>query len=150
MGQHTTKTFFIIRHAEKDPLTGFDPSLSTKGRYRAERLADVFNLQQVDKIYVTKLKRVIETFEPLARRKGIPMAEYDPYEIEKLVAEVFADDSVHSVIIGGHQDTSPIAANILLGKNVYTTFDNEDYDNILIVTSNNADIRERIHLCLTI
>ena len=86
------KTFFIIRHAEKDPLTGFDPPLSTKGKYRAERLADVFNAQPIDSIFITNLKRVRETFAPTAQRKGILMKEYDPYEIETLISQIFAND----------------------------------------------------------
>lgn len=144
------KTFFIMRHAEKDHQKGFDPPLSTKGRYRAGRLADVFDKQPLDAIYVTRLQRVKQTFEPLAYKKQIPVFEYDPYEIESLLESIFANPQLRNVIIGGHQDTAPITANLLLGANVYGSFLDDEHDNLLMIVSDNHNIRLPLHLAISI
>ncbi|HUY64059.1 MAG TPA: histidine phosphatase family protein [Acidimicrobiales bacterium] len=82
----------LVRHGESEPavfgrpfplVDGHgDPALSAEGRAQAalvcRRLAD----QGLDAVYVTSLRRTLETAEPLARRLGLePVVERDLREV---------------------------------------------------------------------
>jgi probable phosphoglycerate mutase len=82
----------IVRHGESAPSRDDvevpkwnghgDPALAPEGREQALRLADRLQLEEVDAIYVTPLRRTSETIAPLAERLGItPVVEPDLREI---------------------------------------------------------------------
>jgi len=85
----------LVRHGETIPavpgepfalLDGHgDPELATEGRQQAERVADRLGGDDplpIAAIYVTTLRRTVETAEPLAKRLGIePIVEPDLREI---------------------------------------------------------------------
>lgn len=82
----------LVRHGESeaaDPNNPFptvdghgDPALHADGRAQAERLADRLADEPIDAIYVTSLRRTVETAAPLAARKGIePIVERDLREV---------------------------------------------------------------------
>lgn len=83
---------FLVRHGESEPavpgesfplVEGHgDPALAPEGREQAERVADRLVDQAIDAIYVTTLRRTVETAAPLAARLGIaPRIERDLREV---------------------------------------------------------------------
>lgn len=73
----------LVRHGESeaaDPNSPFptvdghgDPALHPDGRIQAERVADRLADEPIDAIYVTTLRRTVETATPLANRRGIEL-----------------------------------------------------------------------------
>jgi 2,3-bisphosphoglycerate-dependent phosphoglycerate mutase len=71
----------LVRHGESQPaypgspfpLTDgrADPELDPEGAEQAERVAQRLAGQHIDAIYVTSLRRTVQTAEPLARRLGL-------------------------------------------------------------------------------
>ena len=59
-----------------------DPDLAPEGREQAELLAGRLGGERIDAIYVTTLRRTVQTAEPLARRLGLePIVERDMREV---------------------------------------------------------------------
>ncbi len=82
----------IVRHGESAPARldepaplrdgHSDPELAPEGRAQAEKLADRLVHERLDAIYVTTLRRTVETAAPLASRLGIePRVEPELREI---------------------------------------------------------------------
>lgn len=82
----------LVRHGESAPARfdrpypyrdgHGDPELAPQGREQAQRLADRFQHDHFDAIYVTTLRRTAETAAPLAERLGIvPQVEPDLREV---------------------------------------------------------------------
>ncbi|MFI9385989.1 histidine phosphatase family protein [Kutzneria sp. NPDC052558] len=82
----------LVRHGESAPARfdrpypyrdgHGDPELAPQGREQARRLADRFQHEHFDAIYVTTLRRTAETAAPLAERLGIvPLVEPDLREV---------------------------------------------------------------------
>ncbi len=82
----------LVRHGESEaaipgapfPLVDGhgDPQLAAEGREQAERLAGRLAAERVDAIYVTTLRRTVETAAPLATRLGLaPLVERDLREV---------------------------------------------------------------------
>jgi probable phosphoglycerate mutase len=82
----------LIRHGESAPARfdrpypftdgHGDPELAPQGREQALRLADRFQHEHFDAIYVTTLRRTAQTARPLAERLGIvPKVEPDLREV---------------------------------------------------------------------
>jgi probable phosphoglycerate mutase len=59
-----------------------DPELHPQGREQAERIAERLATEDISAIYVTSLRRTVETAAPLARRLGLePVVEPDLREV---------------------------------------------------------------------
>src|SRR4051794_1037285 len=82
----------LVRHGESEPLvegTAFplvdghgDPALAPEGRAQAERVAERLGDEPFAAIYVTTLRRTVETAAPLAARVGMePSVEADLREV---------------------------------------------------------------------
>ena len=82
----------LVRHGESAPfvpgqpfeLNGGhgDPPLAAEGRRQAEAVGERLGGEVIDAIYVTTLRRTVETAAPLARRLGIePLVEPDLREV---------------------------------------------------------------------
>lgn len=82
----------MIRHGESQPAQPGepfplvdgrgDPELSSDGREQAERVADRLASEHIDAVYVTSLRRTVQTAEPLARRLALrPRVEADLREV---------------------------------------------------------------------
>lgn len=83
----------LVRHGESQPLRRgepfptvagqADPPLDPRGRDEAQRVAGRLADQHLAAIYVTTLRRTVETAEPLASRLGLaPRVEADLREID--------------------------------------------------------------------
>lgn len=78
----------LIRHGESEPAVDGvpfplvegqgDPALSPEGREQAEKVCARLATEHVDAVYVTNLRRTLETATPLLRRLGVePVVEPD-------------------------------------------------------------------------
>jgi broad specificity phosphatase PhoE len=74
---HDSGDLILIRHAQSEwnalgRWQGHaDPPLSPLGRIQAEVLADSFGFDRVDALYVSDLRRALETAIPLGKRLGL-------------------------------------------------------------------------------
>lgn len=82
----------LVRHGESAPARADDPfpmagghgdpPLDPRGHREAARVADRLALERIDAIYVTTLRRTVQTAAPLAARCGIePRVEADLREV---------------------------------------------------------------------
>jgi 2,3-bisphosphoglycerate-dependent phosphoglycerate mutase len=83
----------LIRHGESEPVVPGrpfplvdghgDPALAPEGRVQAEQIADrLAGRHPIDAIYVTTLRRTVQTAAPLAARLGLdPVVEPDLREV---------------------------------------------------------------------
>lgn len=137
--QNKKLTIILLRHAEKDISKGADkrdPELTEQGRQRAVRLIETVKKYQPDLIYSTDYKRTRATVLPLAEtfypRYRIPVRTYN---FDKL--EAFADELLKSnartVVVVGHNTTTPELANLLVKREKYKALDDAEYDKIWIV-----------------
>lgn len=83
---------FVVRHGESEPASAStpfplvdghgDPMLAPEGREEAERVADRLGGEPLDAIYVSTLRRTVQTALPLAGRLGLtPLVEPDLREV---------------------------------------------------------------------
>jgi probable phosphoglycerate mutase len=83
---------FVVRHGESEPASASsvfplvdghgDPALAPEGWEQAERVADRLAGEALDAIYVSTLRRTVQTAAPLAARTGSePIVEPDVREV---------------------------------------------------------------------
>lgn len=82
----------LVRHGESEPARPGepftlvdgqgDPALHPEGREQAQRVAERLQVEDIAAIYVTTLRRTVETAMPLAERLGLtPLVERDLREV---------------------------------------------------------------------
>jgi broad specificity phosphatase PhoE len=76
--QTEMKTFYIIRHAEKEKGDFYNPvlrhqdqAISQKGQQEAQKLCCYFADKLISAIYVSAYQRTRQTIEPLARQRDL-------------------------------------------------------------------------------
>ncbi|MBN8575516.1 MAG: histidine phosphatase family protein [Cytophagales bacterium] len=129
----TVTTVILVRHAEKATDDPKDPDLSDAGKQRAQHLAQVLRKTKVDAIYSTPYKRTRNTAAPLAESKGLSVLTYDPSKKEELdlMVQKFAGGTI---VVVGHSNTIPAFANHLTGKTDFQNFNDNEYDNLLVIS----------------
>lgn len=125
-------TFILVRHAEKEanPVDPKDPFLSAEGQQRAQSLAKLLDRQTLDAIFSTNFNRTKNTVDPVAKAKGINIQTYESFkegDLEKLKT------SGGTILICGHSNTIPAIANLLIGKSQFSSYEDSDYGNLLII-----------------
>lgn len=128
-------TIYLVRHAEtkSDNENPGNPSLSEKGRDRAQNLLTVLNEEMINELYSTDLFRTKETIKPVADYYNIEIAYYSPSSVDAL--REFANDlktKSGSIVVAGHSNTTPVLAYLLSGEYAYG-IDESEYDNIFII-----------------
>jgi 2,3-bisphosphoglycerate-dependent phosphoglycerate mutase len=126
-------TFILVRHAEKADDGTTDPDLKPEGIERARRLGSLLKNTSIDAIYSTKYKRTKNTVSVLAGEKGLDVQVYESVKPE-FIDELLARYSGKTILVGGHSNTTPQIANLLLGKEEFKTFPDSEYGNILIIS----------------
>jgi probable phosphoglycerate mutase len=108
---------FLVRHGESEPavpgrsfalVDGHgDPALASEGRVQAARVADRLADQGIEAIYVSTLRRTVETAAPLAERLGlVPQVEPD-------LREVYLGEWEGGLFRQGVAENHPIAQELL-------------------------------------
>ena len=133
LSQSPLTTVILVRHAEKSTDNPKDPSLSPEGLERAARLAKLLQTEKIVAVYSTHTKRTESTVKEIANSRGLLIENYDASKTDYLdtILQKYAGGTV---IICGHSNTVPGAANYLLGNNDLKNFTDSDYDNLLVVT----------------
>jgi broad specificity phosphatase PhoE len=138
------QSIILMRHAERERGEG-DDSLSDAGRQRAERLAVLLRDAGITHIFVSDLRRTLETAQPLARaanlspsRIAIPAqgrGKIEPAELQ-VRATLLAISRLPSnavVLVVGHSNTVPMfLARLGYGPRVRIT--DKEFDNVFVVT----------------
>lgn len=108
---------FLVRHGESEPAVpgrSFDlvdghgdPALASEGREQAARVADRLTDQGIEALYVSTLRRTVETAAPLAERLGlVPQVEPD-------LREVYLGEWEGGLFRQGVAENHPIAQELL-------------------------------------
>jgi len=132
--QSRTKTFVLVRHAEKEatPPNDPDPDLSAAGRERAQRLLKVVMRYKPHEIFSTNFKRTRNTVAPLAARRKKEVQIYDAGKAADLVAKMMASKTDHHLIVG-HSNTIPSVANLLAKKEIFRNLVEAEYGVIWVI-----------------
>lgn len=129
-------TFILVRHAEKANDGTKDPPLNEAGAQRAIDLASLLENQQITALYSTPFKRTRETLQPLASNMELQTQDYDPFAKGDWLAELYESHKGGTVVIAGHSNTIPNLANLLLGNEMFSQFDDSEYFNLLVIVGN--------------
>jgi broad specificity phosphatase PhoE len=96
-------TWYIVRHAEKEPGDFYNPHLrhqdqpiSLKGRQDAQKLCSFFAKKQISAIYVSSYQRTWQTIEEVAGRlQFAPLVDDRLNEIDNGCIEGLSDEELH-------------------------------------------------------
>jgi len=126
-------TIYLVRHAEKDAQSqnASDPNLSEAGTLRAEKLASIFEVTDISRIYSTNYVRTMSTAKPVAKSKGQEIEVYNAQDLNKFCALLLSRKE--NALVVGHSNTTSVLAGLLAGK-VLPPMDDSVYDLIYIVT----------------
>jgi broad specificity phosphatase PhoE len=124
----------LVRHAEKADTGGKDPSLSERGRERAEALADRAVTAGVNQLFTSEYQRTIQTGAPTASRQHLEAAVIAARETSTLVARLVELPSTAVVLVVGHSNTVPMIA-AALGASGVEPMDEAEYDRLIVLTA---------------
>jgi metallophosphoesterase superfamily enzyme len=83
--------------------------------------------------------------QEIADQKGMAIKAYNPRELRKMHSEIIDSTDAKRVLIVGHSNTTPVLANFLSDTKYYTSsFDDNEYDNLIIVLDNGPEDKELI------
>ncbi len=126
-------SFFLLRHAEKEK-EGENPGLTAAGTKRAERLADIFKSENLDRVYTTFFQRTIKTIEPVTNMMGIFYNAYQPNDMKTFSETILKNDQGKKVLIVGHSNTTMTLINLLsFQPNKYQTIPETEFDHLYLV-----------------
>ena len=128
------KTFYIVRHAEKD--TGNNPAISITGKKRAGDLYRILKNKKIDLIFVSKFRRSGMTADSLRIYKNIDTLHYSADATSDLLFKKILSSAgkAKNILIIGHSNTLPSIIK-KLGVENYLQKDIPDteYDHLFIV-----------------
>jgi len=125
-------TYFLVRHAEK-MSDSKDPGLTTAGQARAAKLAALLDGLKIDQVMSTNYNRTQSTVAPLAKAKKLAVQSYDPSTQKDLFTDLTVFNK-QNVVVVGHSNTTPQLANILIGKDVFSDYPEDEYSQLIIVS----------------
>jgi broad specificity phosphatase PhoE len=142
-----TTTVILVRHAEKmvdenspdgTMFDASDPPLTEIGTQRAQALAHVLGEAGVDAVYSTPFVRARLTALPLAELLGKEVREVavGPAEFGEEMATIIRSEHVGDiVVVVSHSNTGPAVVEAL-GVESVPIIDDDEYDDLYIVTIN--------------
>lgn len=138
-GQYKYKdlTIILLRHAEKDKQdeefgNSIDPRLSEAGKMRAQKLADILEKYQPDAVFSSVFNRTLATAAPYSRRKRMQVQFYNHRKLDEIAA-IATKGNFRTIVIVGHNSTTPALTNLLIGTDKYKPLGENEYDKIFIV-----------------
>jgi len=138
------QSIIIVRHAERQTGEG-DDSLSDAGRHRAERLAATLRDAGVTHIFVSDLRRTLETAQPLAKlrnlsptRMAIPAQgrgkiSGSELQVRATLLAISRLPRMAVVLVVAHSNTVPMFLT-RLGYGPSVQIPDTDFDNLFVVT----------------
>jgi phosphohistidine phosphatase SixA len=144
------KTIILLRHAEKDVsprANRADPELTPEGKNRAERLMGTIGKYNPHQIFSTIFKRTRDTAAPLAENLNpdyrLQIQFYDHTELEALAQKIM-NSNEKSIVVVGHNTTTPELANLLIKQNKYKALDDSEYNKIWIIKIRGKKIEDSV------
>lgn len=132
-------TYILLRHAEKDTsptANKADVDLTPQGRERALRFFETVKEYKPEQIFSTIFRRTRETVTPLAQNLNpdyrLMIQIYDYAEIDEF-AEKLLKLNAKTVVVAGHNNTTPQLANLLIKQEKYTLLPETEYGKIFII-----------------
>lgn len=98
------KTFYFVRHAEKDSFNPKDPALTIDGVMRSVDLSKWFKDISVDTVLSSDTKRTMETAKPLSEDQQLTVGIYDPVKYEENVNS-WLEMEADTIVVIGHSNT---------------------------------------------
>lgn len=143
-------TIILLRHAEKDTsptANKDDPELTAEGKQRAERLVDAVKEYKPEQLFSTVYKRARFTAVPLAEQikpnYRVQIQTYD-YQYLDEFAELLLKSNAKCIVVVGHNTTTPMLANALIGKNKYGALGDSEYNKIWIIKIKGKKITDKV------
>jgi len=137
--------FILIRHAEKSSDCS-DPVLTEEGKARAEKLAIMFSKIELDRVYSTNYNRTRQTVQPTADSHELPITSYGGYDQSEVIEDVLENLNEGTLLIVGHSNSTPGFLNILTGSTDYPAIQEEEFDNLFLVSSRSIGDSDVVHL----
>ena len=123
---------YLVRHAEKDKLSKDDPALTERGQARSMQWVSVFEHTPIAAVYSTDTRRTRDTAEPLAHANQLDVTLYEVGSLNaESLLQMYPDKTVFVV---GHSNTTPLLANKLSGKQLFSELDESEYGDLFRVT----------------
>ena len=129
-------TWYFVRHFEKQ--LGDNPSLTVKGKSRAEALATFFSDKHLNHVYSTDYNRTRETATPVATLKSLTIQSYDPHNLAGFAIKLKTQDHV---LVVGHSNTTPELLGLMGGANI--TIEESEYGALYIVQNDGLELSSR-------
>lgn len=128
-----TGTFYLVRHAEQFP--GHDSSLTDAGRQRAGSLYRLLKDSGIQKIYITRTLRSLETSDSLREYLHIDTVSYRTDSTgERLLYEITRhNDWGKRLLIIGHSNTLLPIMHSLKARPRADSIGEKEYSNLFIV-----------------
>jgi broad specificity phosphatase PhoE len=115
---------FLLRHSEK--ASGSDPSLTDKGKLRANNIAKQLLSAKPAQLFSTDYNRTQQTIAPLAKATSLKVQSYNPRELVQFAGELKLLNGVAVVV--GHSNTTPQLVKLLSGHRV--NIEEDEYDKL--------------------
>jgi broad specificity phosphatase PhoE len=138
------QTIVIVRHAERQTGEG-DDGLSEAGRHRAERLAAILRDAGITHIFVSDLRRTLETAQPLARSRNLSPSRIAipdrgrgkvsaaELQVRATLLAISKLPRTAVVLVVGHSNTVPMFLT-RLGYASSVSIPDGEFDNLFVVT----------------
>ncbi len=126
----STRTIFIVRHAEKIDDSR-DPDLSETGKLRAQKLAKILADKSIQEIFSTDYKRTLQTANPLAQLNGITIQIYKPDTLDLFAKRIVKSEK--NVLVVGHSNSTLSLLDAMGLVHSIKKIDETDYSNLFIV-----------------
>lgn len=133
--QHKKLTIILLRHAEKDISPSADkvnPDLTPEGKQRAQNLVKKIKKYKPTAIFSSDYIRTKSTVAPLAEKRKLTVQIYDPRKLNEL-ADIIMEGKYKSVVVVGHNNTTPALANLLIKQEKYQPLLETEYSKIWII-----------------
>lgn len=100
--------FVVVRHAEKLDDGTRDPELSSDGEARAAVIAGRLRHMPLESAWASQYRRTLQTADPAARARGVPIVRYDAGEAPRALADrLRRAHAGGTVLVVGHSNTVP-------------------------------------------
>jgi broad specificity phosphatase PhoE len=138
------QSIIVVRHAERQTGDG-DDGLSEAGRQRAERLAVMLRDAGITHVFVSDLRRTLETAQPLAKvrnisptRMAIPAQgrrkiSASELQVRATLLAISRLPRTAVVLVVGHSNTVPMFLT-RLGYGPSLRIADTEFDNLFVVT----------------
>ena len=96
-------------------------------------MADILEKYKPDAVFSSQFRRTFYTVAPYANgRRRMMVRFYDHKDLNE-VARIAREGKFKTVVVVGHNTTTPQLANLLIGENKYKFFSEDEYDKLIVI-----------------